>query len=440
MNFDDLYKSLNPAQKEAVDIIDGTVMVIAGPGTGKTQVLGARVANILQQTDTSAENILCLTFTEAATVALRNRLYDFIGSSAHRVNIHTYHGFCNQVIQDNKELFGVQDLEPLSDLERIEVLREIIDDLDPNHIMKRFKGEVYFDLSNLDKLFNIMKMENYSSSEIVEEAETYTQTIQNSEEYRLKRDSKNGNKGDLNATFYAEQKKMEVLKAAALLFDAYQNKLKQRKRYDYNDMILWVLKIFKDHEEVLRVLQEKYHYFLVDEYQDTNGAQNDLLSNLINYWDNPNVFVVGDDDQSIYKFQGANVQNITRLLSYASANTSTWYVSQKTIDRARRSWTPQLERNSSTMLKGLRARFPGLSKNITASNPDVAAKQAERSRSSPIPNPYQEVVSTAQKIKDSSSIGKSNSIKRSCSALPGSLSKSVHLIDYLIGGRTSASR
>ena len=85
------------------------------------------------------------------------------------------------------------------------------------------------------------------------------------------------------------------------------------ERYDYEDMILWVLNAFKDNEDILLKYQERYQYFLVDEYQDTNGAQNAILNDLISYWDAPNVFVVGDDDQAIYKFQGANLGNIIDL-------------------------------------------------------------------------------------------------------------------------------
>ena len=111
MNLDTVLSNLNKAQQLAVNTIDGAVMVVAGPGTGKTQVLAVRIANILQHTDSQPDNILCLTFTEAATVALRNRLYQFIGSAAHRVNIYTYHAFCNMVIQENKGHFGYQDLD-----------------------------------------------------------------------------------------------------------------------------------------------------------------------------------------------------------------------------------------------------------------------------------------------------------------------------------------
>ena len=114
MEYSTIYSELNKNQQKAVDTIEGCVMVVAGPGTGKTQVLGARVASILTTTDASPENIICLTFTEAATVALRLRLVKFIGSEAYRVNIFTYHGFCNMVIQENKDLFGIQDIDPVS--------------------------------------------------------------------------------------------------------------------------------------------------------------------------------------------------------------------------------------------------------------------------------------------------------------------------------------
>ena len=157
MDYKKAYERLNTNQKTAVDTIDGTVMVVAGPGTGKTQVLGARIANILKKTDTKAENILCLTFTEAATSELRNRINSMIGSESYKVGIYTYHGFCNMVIQDNKDVFGVQHLDPISELETIEVLREIIDELPPQSLLKRYVGDVYFDVKNLKNLFALLK-------------------------------------------------------------------------------------------------------------------------------------------------------------------------------------------------------------------------------------------------------------------------------------------
>src|SRR4030095_8035861 len=99
--FKEEFEKLNPQQRKAVDTIEGPVMVIAGPGTGKTQILAARIGKILLDTDALPENILCLTYTDAGTIAMRRRLLQFIGADAYKVNIYTFHAFCNDIIQDN---------------------------------------------------------------------------------------------------------------------------------------------------------------------------------------------------------------------------------------------------------------------------------------------------------------------------------------------------
>ena len=124
---------LNEGQQAAVDQIEGPVLVIAGPGTGKTHMLTARIGKILLETDTQAHNILCLTFTDAGVHAMRQRLLEFIGPEAHRVHIYTFHSFCNNIIQDNLERFGRHELEPLNELERVELIRQLIDQLRPDH-------------------------------------------------------------------------------------------------------------------------------------------------------------------------------------------------------------------------------------------------------------------------------------------------------------------
>ena len=91
---------------------------------------------------------------------------------------------------------------------------------------------------------------------------------------------------------------------------AFSNMMREKNRYDFDDMINWVIRAFAENEELLRRYQEKFQYILVDEYQDTSGTQNKMVELLINFWDKPNVFVVGDDDQSIYRFQGANMDNM----------------------------------------------------------------------------------------------------------------------------------
>ena len=103
---------------------------------------------------------------------------------------------------------------------------------------------------------------------------------------------------------------MEKLRAAVNEFDRFQQLMRQKNRYDFDDMINWVIKAFEENKNLLANYQEQFQYILVDEYQDTSGTQNGLVQLLINYWDKPNVFVVGDDDQSIYRFQGANVENM----------------------------------------------------------------------------------------------------------------------------------
>jgi len=134
------YNRLNPEQQRAVDTIEGPVMVIAGPGTGKTQILAARIGKILLETDVSPRNILCLTYTDAGSLAMRKRLLQFIGPDAYKVNIYTFHAFCNDIIQENLSLFEKNSLNPVSDLERIQLYKTLIDSFPKNHILKRYRG------------------------------------------------------------------------------------------------------------------------------------------------------------------------------------------------------------------------------------------------------------------------------------------------------------
>src|ERR1700739_1682143 len=127
------YDLLNPQQRDAVDTIEGPVMVIAGPGTGKTQILAARIGKILLETDALPQNILCLTYTDAGTIAMRKRLLHFIGSDAYKVNIYTFHAFCNDVIQDNLSLFEKTTMDAISELETIELFKQLIDNFPKNH-------------------------------------------------------------------------------------------------------------------------------------------------------------------------------------------------------------------------------------------------------------------------------------------------------------------
>lgn len=310
--FLEVLAQLNPRQREAVEHIEGPVLALAGPGTGKTHILSARIGRILMETDAQAQNILCLTFTDAGVNAMRQRLLEFIGPEAHRVHIYTFHSFCNSIIQDNLELFGRQDMEPVSELEQVELIRGLLDELDVHHPLRRGRPDPYFYEGHLRSLFQRMKAENWTVELVNDRIDAYLQSLPHREEFIYKINRGNIRKGNLKKSKIEEaQNRMELLRAAAALFPRYQEAMYEARRYDYDDMILWVLRAFEENENLLRSYQEQYLYFLVDEYQDTNSAQNEIIHKLIGFWEQPNIFIVGDDDQSIYEFQGARLKNLT---------------------------------------------------------------------------------------------------------------------------------
>ncbi|RYY32197.1 MAG: ATP-dependent helicase, partial [Sphingobacteriaceae bacterium] len=312
--FQEALATLNAEQLAAVNKMDGPVLVVAGPGTGKTQILAARIGKILTETDALPSEILCLTYTDAGAVAMRKRLFDFIGPDAYRVNIYTFHAFCNEVIQENLEYFGKISLDALSDLESAQLFRELVDEFGNDHPLKRFTGDIYYDANRLKALFSAMKRESWDEDLINSAVKEYIDDLPNREEFIYKRANaaKGISIGDPKQKEIDEvTDKMKKLLAAVGEYKNYNGKMKAQNRYDYDDMIIWVLKAFAENEDILRRYQERYQYILVDEFQDTSGSQNKLLKFLLSYWDTPNVFVVGDDDQSIFKFQGANMENIT---------------------------------------------------------------------------------------------------------------------------------
>ena len=312
--FRDEYERLNEMQRLAVDTIEGPVMVNAGPGTGKTQVLSLRIANILQQTDTDPINILCLTYTDNGAVEMRNRLLKIIGSAAYKIQIHTFHSFCNQVIQDNLAYFGKLSLEPISDLEEIDLYYKLIDSIETNNPLKRFRGEVYYEKDRLKELFKLIKKEAWTPIYLNERIDAYLKELPTKDGFFYKKKYKEFNAGDPKpAAIKDETVKMEMLRAAVNLYPRYNKMMAEAGRYNFDDMILWVLDAFDKNKDMLLDYQERFLYFLVDEFQDTSRSQSLLLQHLTAYWDIPNVFVVGDADQSIFSFQDANVENIVEF-------------------------------------------------------------------------------------------------------------------------------
>ena len=309
--FNTIYNHLNEQQKNAVDNIEGPVIVNAGPGTGKTQILATRIAKILLDTDTNPNNILCLTYTDNGAVEMRNRLLKMVGTAAYNVQIHTFHSFCNEVIQDNTTYFGKLRLEPIGDLEEIDLYYQLINTIPSNNPLKRFRGEVYYEKDRLKALFSLIKKEAWTTDYLKERIELYLQELPTKEGFFYKKKYKTFAAGDAKPGAIADEtEKMEMLRAAVNLYPVYNKMMADISRYNFDDMILWVLDAFEKNSNLLLDYQERFLYFLVDEFQDTSRSQNLLLQHLTAYWDVPNIFVVGDADQSIFSFQDANVQNI----------------------------------------------------------------------------------------------------------------------------------
>ncbi|MFN0050499.1 MAG: ATP-dependent helicase [Cytophagales bacterium] len=372
------FDKCNPAQKAAIDTIEGPVLVIAGPGTGKTQILSLRIGKILLETDAKPHNILCLTYTDAGTIAMRQRLEQFIGTDAYKVHIHTFHSFCNKVIQENMEYFSLRELQLLTDLERIELMTELIDSFPPDHFLKKYTGDIYSSLDRMTALFSTMKSENWSANDISKAIDEYLTLLPEREGFFYKRDNapKSIKKGDPKTKEVEEETaRMENLRAAANEFQNYEALMRQHFRYDYQDMINWVIKAFEEHETLLAKYQEQYLYFLVDEFQDTNGSQSTILHQLIAFFDNPNVFVVGDDDQSIYRFQGANLKNILDFVNKYEQSLAVvmlkdnYRSTQNVLDASKAVISNNEERI--TNHENLKERFEGLDKNLISQNPSL---------------------------------------------------------------------
>lgn len=355
-NFDFEYQKLNPEQRLAVDTIEGPVMVIAGAGTGKTQTITLRIGKILKETQVNPSNILCLTFTDSAALNMRSRLLNLVGSDAYGVRLCTFHAFCNSVIKDNPQyfLFSQKESIPLDDVKQIQIIRSLIDALPPTSSLKNINS-LYFYQNEIARSIQNLKKENVSPDylkELIDIAQTFvnesSEVAQKLGEIRATTkaaleviglinnlinnpninplykirinlfldlyqksenslsDLKKNVKDLIEKTVVQIPKQLDLL----VLYKGYQQQLIEQNLYDYEDMILWVINAFKTNPELLLDYQEKYQYLLVDEFQDSNNSQYEILNLLTKNQENPNLFVVGDDDQSIYRFQGASVENI----------------------------------------------------------------------------------------------------------------------------------
>lgn len=302
-NFDEAYKKLNKAQRDAVETIDGPVMVVAGPGTGKTQILALRIGHILKKTDTTPDSILCLTFTNSGVEAMRKRLEDYIGSDSRKVTISTFHSFAYNLIEKNYELLDFSQVpELLTDNEAVFLVDEILNDNDWEYISPRGNPAMYF--NDLKQLISVLKRERISESQLLSYIEEDIKS--------LKEDPDNiSTRGESKGSLKKEtEKKIEQLmrtKEVVQFYRLYEEKKRAMSLMDYDDVLEYAVRLVEDFTDVRSDIKENYLYVLVDEHQDSSGVQNSFLKAVWKGEDKPNIFVVGDDRQLIYAFSGASL-------------------------------------------------------------------------------------------------------------------------------------
>lgn len=296
-SFECFYKELNDEQKQAVDTIEGPILVLAGPGTGKTQLLSVRAANIIRRKKVLPENILILTYTNAAAKTMKERLAKIIGIRGYDVQVGTFHAFANSIILDSEEAANyIQDRIQITDIEKVKALECILDHTQGISDIRPFRAPYNY-IQELQTRISELKREGLNP----EEFSKYVKT--------LKSDG-----------IYVEEKHVPKIKALATVYEQYEalkegkNKeiFDSRGRYDFDDMIMLATEALSNEKFLKRKYEEMFKFIMVDEFQDTNGGQLRFLFSLLGP-DNPNLCCVGDDDQSIYRFQGASVGNFKEL-------------------------------------------------------------------------------------------------------------------------------
>ena len=302
--FDLEYKKLNKRQKEAVDSIDGPVMVVAGPGTGKTQVLALRIGNILKKTDTPPESILCLTFTNSGVKAMKNRLEGYLGGAGGKVSVSTFHSFAMRNLIEKYYSLLDYEVEPkiLTEDESVFLVDEILHQKEWEYIRPRSNPEMYF--GELKQLISILKRERLSYFEFLKNLEEEIQNLKNDPESIS---SRGESKGKLKKEIEKKIESFEKTKEVVEFYRLYEEKKQEMCLLDYDDVLECAVKLVEKYEDVRADIYENYLYVLVDEHQDSSGVQNSFLKAVWKDTEKPNIFVVGDDRQLIYGFSGASI-------------------------------------------------------------------------------------------------------------------------------------
>ncbi|HQU07627.1 MAG: hypothetical protein B7X04_01640 [Parcubacteria group bacterium 21-54-25] len=301
--FDEALKTLTPEQRQAVETVEGPVMVLAGPGTGKTHVLTLRIASILRTTQAKPDAILALTFTDSAARTMHRRLAALIGAeTARKVTIATFHGFAELVRNEYPDAFAAEaDHRLMGDVEETLLLREAIDTADID--MLRPAKAPYTYLRDLRALYDALRREGVTLNMYRAWGARAAQELAADESLKYKRGE---HAGELTKAGQEKVVRFEKVEEAARIFERYQELKDERRLTDFSDMLTGVIERIEGDEALRSDLQERYQYLLADEHQDANALQHRLLE-LFAYDDHPNLFVVGDEKQAIYRFQGAEI-------------------------------------------------------------------------------------------------------------------------------------
>jgi DNA helicase-2/ATP-dependent DNA helicase PcrA len=303
--FEEEYAKLNKMQKEAVDSIDGPVMVVAGPGTGKTQILSLRIANILQKTDIKVDGILCLTFTNSAVEAMKSRLSRYIGKESENANVYTFHSFGMKILGEYFKVLNLPEAPKLlEDIDRAMFFEQILNENEWEYLRPRSDKMRYF--RDLMSLSSILKKERISSVDFRKEVERAIEFLERDEGSVASRgENKGGLKKEVLKEIESLKRSFEVVK----FLDLYEKSKKEKNLLDYDDVLESLVKLVEISDEVVSAIRERYLYVLVDEHQDSSRVQNEFLSLVWASLEKPEIFVVGDDRQLIYGFSGASIDH-----------------------------------------------------------------------------------------------------------------------------------
>jgi DNA helicase-2/ATP-dependent DNA helicase PcrA len=371
-------KTLNEKQLQAVRKTDGPVMVIAGPGTGKTQILSSRIGKILLESDIQPQNILCLTYTEAGAHAIRKRLTKFLGAKANEIAVYTFHALCSRILADYYDN-DYEEMEVITDLDRRILVRKLFKEIEFNTPLKPKAGySLKSNISDVERFIGDFKKENYDVDDFFAQIERAIEIEKLDPKYYYKRKQGDFVAGDLKQNDWDKFiHRLEKTKQAVGIVKRYQRELNQKGLIDINDLILKVIEIFKSDESFLFKYQERFQYIMIDEFQDTNGSQLEIAEWLCHDIENPNIMIVGDDDQSIYRFQGANIENIQYFYKKYISPFSKQEIEERIIvlDQNYRS-SPVILETSAHLIQNNKQRIVNIVKDITL-NKDLKASNSD---------------------------------------------------------------